>query len=516
MIQQDDQTDAEVVERWLLSGKTARISGLDLKPLPHPMMLDVPQSVKKGQATVFFVKQFPHGHIWLLKKFAPSRRPSNAYLGALNSCVPGQIGFFACTQRRLLNAGHLDRRHAAFGDTNLARWLEGTILMPRVPGKSWVSIADCLRAGQEKMTMSQRVRTGLGLAECAADLERGHCSHRDFSGTNTWIDDNCRVYLIDWDCMYHPELPFQPNTSAGTMGYMAPFLRDSAGAWDPKLSWCQRADRFALAVLIAELLLIGPDAAEVSEDGTLFSQSQLGRLHGQYVRKMLGMLSHISKPCADLLERSLRARTFDACPSPDHWRSALRHTAKRLRERPMRPKRTRLAIVPRVRQACGSCGRTVLINRTKYTSLRALGRIPLCRTCLQVYLTARAEIRARQDRAHPQASCEHCLRSFRIPRPKLHLLRTRGKPILCPSCLAKQLSVWETECRQRDRDYPKTACAQCGKKFRLGKAKFEILRAREKAILCTVCLSRALSSTGQQLRAPCGQPVCRNESGEEC
>jgi hypothetical protein len=44
-------------------------------------------------------------------------------------------------------------------------------------------------------------------------------------------------------------MPFQANTTIGTLGYIAPFMKATGGPPDPAASWCHGADRFALAVL---------------------------------------------------------------------------------------------------------------------------------------------------------------------------------------------------------------------------------------------------------------------------
>ncbi len=83
------QNTEEIATEWLVSGKTARICGLDLKPIPHPAMPNMPQCVIKGQASVFFLRQYPHNNVYLLKKFTPARRPTDDYLQTVTQYLPG-------------------------------------------------------------------------------------------------------------------------------------------------------------------------------------------------------------------------------------------------------------------------------------------------------------------------------------------------------------------------------------------------------------------------------------------
>ena len=83
-----------VVDGWLQAGQTVRISGLDFMPKSHRVLTDAALCVIKGQATAYFLCQHPKGNIWLLKKFAPSKRPSDEYMHAVHHCLPGGIEFY--------------------------------------------------------------------------------------------------------------------------------------------------------------------------------------------------------------------------------------------------------------------------------------------------------------------------------------------------------------------------------------------------------------------------------------
>ena len=104
----DVTTNKDIVNDWLTSGQAFRICGQDLRPVPHGVFADRAFCIIKGQAEVYFLEQVPHGNIWLLKVFAPGRRPTDDYLGAVSGYLPGTAEFFTCTQRRLLTEDHMD------------------------------------------------------------------------------------------------------------------------------------------------------------------------------------------------------------------------------------------------------------------------------------------------------------------------------------------------------------------------------------------------------------------------
>ena len=359
------------IDAWHGSGKTVRIAGLDFLPMSHPILAETVQTIVKGQAAAYFLRQQPQGNTWLLKKFAPSRRPSDAYLAAVHACLPGGVEFFTCTQRRLLCTRHVDGRYSEYKSHELSAWLDGSILMPKVPGSPWCSITDSIREGDLTMTVEQRARRAGNLCECIERLEAGHCCHRDLSSTNVFLDEGGRIYLIDWDSLYHPSLSFQPNTTIGTAGYIAPFTRVATREWDARLSWRPRADRYGLAVLVAEILLTGPDHENPNEDGTLFSQSHLQGPRCGFVREQAEALCRLDIACGCLFLKALYASSFDACPSPGLWKAALHHF---LRGRPSSRRATR-------QRNSASCGEALQPNAGMYAGLGRRGFHPLSKQC---------------------------------------------------------------------------------------------------------------------------------------
>lgn len=482
--------DTDILREWLQSGLTARVCGLDIRPKPSPHLDDAPLCIQKGQATVVFFEQVPQGNTWLIKIFTPGRRPTDEYLLAVERYLPGSAAFFTCTQRRLLTREHLDLWASSFKNPALADFLEGAVMMPKVPGAPWASMAEDFRDGVLQMPLSQRLGLGLALARCVDLLEAGFCSHRDLSPGNVFVTPDGRVYLIDWDCTYHSSLPFQANTTLGTMGYMAPFLKVTGGTADPALSWRPHADRFALAVLVAEILLVGPDTPAAHEDGTLFSQAQIDEPENGFVREIIGRLKELAKPCGSLLERAFGSLGFEACPSPQEWIGALKGTLRRVQtgQNGGGQGEGRQQFV-RVR--CAECGSAFSITKAKHDELLQKGKPILCRRCLSSQLTESSVAQAQHRLDFPEVSCEHCQEKFSLPRKRLDSLRHRGRPILCPKCLASQLEKWRAEQAEYDISHPQIACAICEGRFRIRKDTLDQLTATGRAVLCPACLSEA-------------------------
>jgi len=358
--------------------------------------------------------------------------------------------------------------------------------MPKVPGTTWASIADDLRNGSLVLSLPERLSIGLTLAKCVALLEAGHCSHRDLSSTNLFVAPKGEVFLIDWDCIYHPDLEFQSNTTVGTMGYIAPFAhvtkRDSDAAW----SWCECADRFALAVLIAEILLVGHDTPLVQEDGTLFSQAQIDEGGSRIVREQGKRLRQISWRAGTLLEQAFMSNRFEDCPSPGAWIRALKTTLYR------QANSQRTAGKPRRQESkrvlCGKCETPFPMLTAKYDQLQKRNKSPLCTDCFEVQQSQWANEELQRNMNRPKVLCEHCENPLRISRNKLNNLRSRGKPILCPDCLEQQLLMWKAEQTQHENTPPYVTCTLCGTGFRMARLKMADVHSQGKALLCQECL----------------------------
>ena len=488
----DTTTNTDIVNDWLNSGRTVRVCGLDLKPIPHSVFNDRGLCIVKGQASVYFLRDQRHRNNWLLKVFNPGRRPTDDYLNAVSQHLPGPAAFFTCTQRRILTKDHVDLRNSSYRNPAFVRLIEGAVMMPKVPGTTWASIADDLRDGTLELPTARRIEMSLNLARSVSTLEAGQCSHRDLSATNVFFAQNDRAYLIDWDCLHHPKLPFQQNTTMGTMGYIASFLKVTEGNADGIRSWCECADRFALAVLIAEILLVGPATAAPQEDSSLFSQAQIDTPGHTFVQDQIKQLRQISRSCSPLAEQAFNSRSFAQCPSPDAWMDALKYTLRNPHNtKGSRPNEGRYRRFVRV--TCSQCDASFRLSELKVRMIEDKGQELLCRSCLKNQMDEWSAETAQRNRAVPQVSCEHCKECFRLRREKLEALLARGRPILCITCLRQQTNRWRSE---REKQYLHIACAECKVRFNINVDKLNDLNRRGKNVLCRNCLQGRLQAGG--------------------
>ena len=146
----------ELIANWLNSGRNAVINKLSLRPIEHKLRKGLPLSSVRVQAAVFYLID-NRGNWWILKKFHSGYSLDRKYLQQVNSLLPKESGFICGTSRQLLSKGILNKTSGFYYDKVLDQWLDGTILMPRISGMDWASLADDLRSSKIKLDKFFRI-----------------------------------------------------------------------------------------------------------------------------------------------------------------------------------------------------------------------------------------------------------------------------------------------------------------------------------------------------------------------
>jgi len=312
---------AEVMEQWVKDGRYAVVNRRQIKPIENNRLKGKPLSSQKGQAEAFFLKD-EKGHWLVLKKFHSGRSPDRAYLHKVGSLLPRDPGFTCGTDRHILSKADLVKTRGCHYNAELARWLDGTVMMPRVGGDDWTTVADEIRDGARDLDATQRFTLCRGLTKLVELLEAAHCCHRDLSCGNVFIETSTgAVSLIDWGSFCHPSLPMPKVTTCGTRGYTAPYVWDN-GIQNACRTWCDYADRYPLSLLNAEFLLV-TRGTEATDEGGIFEQSELRKRFGRGMSSILSELKQQYPKAAQLLQRTIHSRTPKDCPSPREWNQFL-------------------------------------------------------------------------------------------------------------------------------------------------------------------------------------------------
>jgi serine/threonine protein kinase len=259
-------------------------------------------------------------------------------------------------------------RSEALVRANLSRLCPQVLCAPRfsLPAALGVGHLSPLAAGRPldrhleapTGTYVDHVVAALALAQGVAVLERAGVAHGDLQSNNVIIETrsgHLRARLIDFDNFAANDQP--PPPCIGQLLYLAPEIRRAAGfgkVCKPDVE----SDRFALGVLMHELLLLRHPAQRVLDDADLFDAVMMSGLWledpAMPGRKPDGGLPSelLSIPLMRLFRRSLSLdRT--ARPSAAQWVEELKAALGRLHR-------------------CGKCGRIFMRDVDKK-------RCPHCR-----------------------------------------------------------------------------------------------------------------------------------------
>ncbi len=313
-----------VLDRWLKSSKPAEINSHMLRPLQNPSLSGTVLGVERGQAQAYFVEDEKQ-RTWVIKKFLQGRDPGISYLQSIAGVLPTHPALVVGTERRVLSSDDLGNADRSYHDQGLADWLNGAVLMPAAVGEAWSSLADDLREGDITLPLDARLALACELANVIHTLEKSECSHRDLSSGNVFVNlKGNQIALIDFDGVYHDSLARPSSTTAGTEGYIPSFVWKGENP-DVTNTYTACADRFALAVLVAELIVMDRDSP-LFGDGGLLDQSDIRARRGKSINHLTERLNKSYRPFTPLFEKTLNAKSFEGCPTPRDWINACKTT----------------------------------------------------------------------------------------------------------------------------------------------------------------------------------------------
>lgn len=281
---------------------------------------------QSGRRALVYQLRNGDGDFFALKVFNQTFRTSEIEQGAKNlqnyASLPGLV---VCkrlvlsdtqAQDAVLLQQYPDLRYAA--------------LMPWVQGSTWQEVI----LTRMEFKPRQSYQFANGLVNILAGMERSGLAHCDLSGANVllpgFVNQQPPVALVDVEEMYIPKAQSPAKRPAGSLGYNHPTT--AAGLWSAEV------DRFAGAILIAEMLgwfdtqvqqsaLIGTDDSP-GEQYFGADEMQQPCQRFEILRHSLG--THWSASIADLFMRAWGSATLAACPSFAEWQNAFSALTVRL------------------------------------------------------------------------------------------------------------------------------------------------------------------------------------------
>jgi hypothetical protein len=157
-------------------------------------------------------------------------------------------------------------------------------------------------------------------------LEAVGIAHTDISSGNVVVDiTSSGVELLDLEDIYTPGIPPPPQAQLvkGTNGYRHKSVDRG------KSCWCAEGDRYAAAVLAAEILLLAnKDLAKRADEDGYFVEHCGTAIGVERYQAARGWLEKIAPSFATVFERSWQADSLERCPTIAELHAAVTRAVK--------------------------------------------------------------------------------------------------------------------------------------------------------------------------------------------
>jgi len=189
------------------------------------------------------------------------------------------------------------------------------VLMPWIEGPTWFDIL------MDRKPLSPETSLALAhsLAQVLARMEEQGIAHCDLSAPNVMLPllaGGTGVELVDLEGLYAPGMTRPQELSSGSAGYA--HRQATGGLWGPE------ADRFAGAVLLAEMLgWCDPQVVQAAWGESYFAPQEMQQDTPRYHTLVAALERRWGSNVARLFERAWRSDSLLDCPTFGEWMVAL-------------------------------------------------------------------------------------------------------------------------------------------------------------------------------------------------
>lgn len=195
------------------------------------------------------------------------------------------------------------------------------VLMPWVQGLTWFDVI----SDQKQLTAEESLKLARALAGTGSAMEQRGLAHCDLSAPNVMIPffsevenlGGSAVELVDVEQMYSSKMDRPDALLAGSPGYAAHRTVHSG-------LWSSYADRFAGAVIIAEMLSWSdPMIVQKAWGESYFDQHEMQTVSERYYVMRDSLNKRWGAKMADLFVRAWESHDLSSCPTFGEWYVAL-------------------------------------------------------------------------------------------------------------------------------------------------------------------------------------------------
>jgi hypothetical protein len=285
-----------------------RIDSVDYQFVAHPTAINMPYGQSGRQAIVFQLRDSAN-KFFGLKIFHDRFRVAELSILTEQQRQFCRLSGLRVCERKILTPQHHGELISAHPELKYA------ILMPWIQGETWFDIIS------DKVVHDPSIskRRALNLAMILTELEERAIAHCDISGANVLVmpeHTTPLVQLVDVEQMYAPTIQPPGNLLAGSGGYAHKIAK--SGVWN------ELADRFAGAILLAEMLgWCVPEIVQCAYGEQYFAPDEMHQPTDRYRLLHHKLHEHWGEPVSRLLHQAWGSNTLADCPALCEWRDAL-------------------------------------------------------------------------------------------------------------------------------------------------------------------------------------------------
>ena len=281
------------------------IDGATYRIAEHPAAPGMPYGQTGRRATVYQLRA--GDSLRALKVFTPAFRTPRTIENAQRLAPYAPLpGLQAATRTVLTSAVHggLLQQHPD---------LEYAVVMPWVAGETWQEIV----LNRRVLSPEECRALAASLARILATMERHGLAHCDIAGPNLLITPNpAAVALVDLEELYAPGLPQPEKLPGGSPGY--------AHRTAPSGLWSVRADRFAGAILLAEMLAWCDERIRAAaSDESFFDPAEVQHPSSRAGLMLTTLRARWGAPFAEAFGEAWNSVSLDDCPPLAGWAELL-------------------------------------------------------------------------------------------------------------------------------------------------------------------------------------------------
>ncbi|MDY7078819.1 MAG: hypothetical protein SXV54_18045 [Chloroflexota bacterium] len=279
----------------------------------HPSAPGVPYGQAGRRAIVYQVVAGDDQRA--LKVFSRRFRTPALVLVAQNLAPYASLPGLQVCQRKVLTP----ERHSALLQQHPD--LAYAVLMPWIEGPTWMEAA----VQKQVLTSEESLALARSLAETLVQMEERGLAHCDLSGPNVMLpalaqstirNPQSAIVLVDMEEMYGPDFERPEVLPSGSSGYG----HRTAGAG----LWGSEADRFAGAVLLAEMLGWCDGQVREAAWGEQYFAKEEVQEEGERYQLLVDVLQERwGENVAGLFERAWQSEALADCPAFEGWLTAL-------------------------------------------------------------------------------------------------------------------------------------------------------------------------------------------------